>query len=79
VSEAVTQMRWDAPVGSTVCTLCNSPTLVPNRHNLSQSDAKALGPKRCRMCGKGARVRCVLGPGEFWVECAKGHLTRTQP
>ena len=24
------------------------------------------------MCGKDARVRCVFGPDDFWVECARG-------
>jgi hypothetical protein len=61
-----------------ICTLCNLPMTAPGDHRLSPADAKPLGLKRCRMCGKGgAWVRCVLAPGEFWVECPEGHLTRT--
>jgi hypothetical protein len=60
------------------CFVCGTATSAPTMHNVSIEAAKAIGPKRCRICGKGARVRCIVGAGNFWVECADGHLTHTQ-
>jgi hypothetical protein len=60
-----------------ICTLCNRLRIPPTHHGISKADAEALGSKRCRMCGKAATVRCVLGQGDFFVECEEGHLSRT--
>ena len=60
-----------------VCDLCNRLRVPPTRHRISESEARALGAQRCRMCGKAATVRCVLGDDDFWVECGSRHLSRT--
>jgi hypothetical protein len=60
----------------TVCSLCSRSMVPLKDHRLRPAEAKALGIKRCRMCGEGATVRCVLGDGDYWVECRRGHLTR---
>jgi hypothetical protein len=60
-----------------VCVLCNRLSVPEKNHRISEADAKAIGSRRCRMCGKAATVRCILGLGDFYVECREGHLSRT--
>ena len=57
------------------CFLCGTPRSPNARHNISAEIAKSLRRRRCLICGKSARVRCLLGPDDSWVECPDGHLT----
>ncbi len=57
------------------CFLCGAPRSPNARHNISAESAKSLRRRRCLVCGKSARVRCLLGPDDSWVECPDGHLT----
>jgi len=61
------------------CGLCRHLPDVLRKHDIPKKEADALGARRCGICGQVARVRCVLGLDDFWVECPLEHQTRVAP
>jgi hypothetical protein len=60
------------------CSVCGYVIVAAKNHDVPLDEAARLFPRQtCKECGKAAHVRCINGPGAYWVECERGHRYST--